>query len=272
MGTHLPKITIVTPSYNQGQYLKETILSVLGQQYPNLEYIIMDGGSTDNSVEIIKRYSSRLSHWESGPDKGQAAAIAKGFAISSGTILGWLNSDDMLMPKALVNVAEAFLRSSEICAVTGRCAVIDAQGKPFAVNIPAIRSWKSMLYLGAGLAQMGTFWKRSAYNEVGQLDTEMYFSFDADLFLRLRKYGRIKQVSDYLAAYRVHKDSKTANSQQIMRAENRLIQKRYANMSDFTMKLSSVAKRLCPVRKICNKVFWYRDRHKLVDLCRAAKM
>ena len=222
-----PKISIVTPSYNQGRFLEKTILSVLNQQYPNLEYIVLDGGSTDNSIDIIKRYSNRLSYWQSGPDKGQAAAIAKGFALSSGTIIGWVNSDDMLMPNSLVNDAKAFLESSDICAVTGRCVIINEHGKPFLVSIPIVRSWKSMLYFGSGFYQMATFWKKSAYDAVGKLNAEMYFSFDADLFLRLRKYGRIETINSYLAIYRAHKKSKTKTHQRIMRAENRMIQKKY---------------------------------------------
>ena len=100
------KITIVTPSYNQGRFLEQTILSVVGQQYPNLEYIIMDGGSTDNSVEIIKKYESHLAHWESEKDSGQAHALNKGFALATGTIFGWLNSDDYYLPGTLSFVAE----------------------------------------------------------------------------------------------------------------------------------------------------------------------
>src|SRR5207249_7181500 len=105
-----PRVTIVTPSYNQGQFLERTIVSVLDQHYPNLEYIVMDGGSTDNSIEIIKRYSKYLAHWVSERDGGQPEAINRGFKLSSGEILGWLNSDDRLEPEALKIVAENFAR------------------------------------------------------------------------------------------------------------------------------------------------------------------
>ena len=175
------------------------------------------------------------------------------------------------MPKALMNVAKAFLASSEICAVTGRCAIIDTDGKPFSVSIPIMRSWRSMLYLGTGFCQMATFWKKSAYEAVGQLNAEMYFSFDADLFLRLRKYGRIEAINSYLAAYRSHKKSKTTTNQRIMRSENRMIQKRYSNVNDITVILSHVAKRVRLVRRIRNRIFWYGDKHKLTELCRIAQ-
>jgi glycosyltransferase involved in cell wall biosynthesis len=106
----LLKISIVTPSYNQGQYLEETIQSVLDQNYPNLEYIIMDGGSTDNSVDIIKKYESQLAHWESKPDNGQADAIKRGFDMATGDILAWLNSDDYYLPDTFNQVSELFAR------------------------------------------------------------------------------------------------------------------------------------------------------------------
>jgi glycosyltransferase involved in cell wall biosynthesis len=263
----LPKITIVTPSYNQGQFLEETICSVLDQKYPNLEYIVMDGGSTDNSVEIIKRYAHRLYYWRSCKDQGQSAAIADGFAMATGEILGWLNSDDMLMPNALINVAKAFLTSSGICAVTGRCVIVDQHGKPIGVYIPVIKSWRSMVSFGVGFCQMATFWKKAAYELVGKLDTEMYFSFDADLFIRLRKYGRIEAVSDYIAAYRVHKESKTTNDRPIMRVESCMIKQRYLGMNDIMARLLRVAAMFRPIRRIRDSFFWYRDKLKLIELC-----
>jgi glycosyltransferase involved in cell wall biosynthesis len=265
-----PKISIITPSYNQGQFLERTIISVLNQNYPNLEYIVMDGGSSDGSVEIIRRYADKLIYWKSAPDKGQSAAIADGFALASGDIIGWLNSDDMFVPNALINVANAFLAAPEICAVTGRCVMIDTDGKPFAVGIPIIRCWRSMLYLGSGFYQMATFWKKSAYEAVGQLNTEMYFSFDADLFVRLRRYGEFKVIPNYLAAYRYHKSTKTSNSSRIMRADDRMIQKKYSNVNDITAILSRVARRLRPVQRIRNRVFWYKDKTVVSKLCAIA--
>lgn len=119
MSNELPKISIVTPSFNQGKYLEKTILSVLEQDYPNLEYIIIDGGSTDNSVEIIKKYEKHLAYWVSEPDRGQSHAINKGFGHATGEILGWLNSDDYYAPGAPQAIAEAFLANPDVGAIVG---------------------------------------------------------------------------------------------------------------------------------------------------------
>ncbi|NVO00781.1 MAG: glycosyltransferase, partial [Geobacteraceae bacterium] len=124
-----PKITIVTPSYNQGRFLEKTILSVLDQGYPNLEYIVIDGGSTDESVEIIKKYADRLTYWVSEPDRGQSHAINKGFERATGEIFGWLNSDDWYHPGALQAVAEAFAANPDVGAVVGAGEMVDEEGK-----------------------------------------------------------------------------------------------------------------------------------------------
>src|SRR5437867_7923227 len=120
-----PRITIVTPSYNQGLYLEQTILSVLNQNYPNLEYIIMDGGSSDNSVEIIRKYEKYLVHWESKSDEGQAAAIADGFRLAAGEILAYLNSDDLYLPGALRKVGEFFNQHKQVQFMYGDCLIVD---------------------------------------------------------------------------------------------------------------------------------------------------
>ncbi len=124
------KISVVTPSYNQGKYLEATVLSVLRQDYPNIEYRVLDGGSTDGSVDILKKYGSRLAYWCSQKDGGQAQAIANGFAQSTGDILCWLNSDDLFLPGALSAVAECFSAHPEIETVSGGAYVIDSQGRP----------------------------------------------------------------------------------------------------------------------------------------------
>src|ERR1035437_4288596 len=123
-----PKISVITPSFNQGKYLESTIKSVLEQDYPNLEYIVIDGGSEDNSVEIIKKYEKHLAYWESVKDKGQSHAINKGFAIATGEILAWLNSDDTYEQNAIYNIAEWFRKYPELDFIYGDVNIIDEKG------------------------------------------------------------------------------------------------------------------------------------------------
>jgi len=169
----IPKISIVTPSLNQGKYLEKTIQSILGQNYPNLEYVIIDGGSTDNSLQIIKKYANRLAYWVSEPDKGQFDAINKGFMKTSGEIMTWLNSDDILMPGSLDFVANIFNQLSHIQWISGIPACIDSRGHIVYVGYkPAyLRRLIALgFYHGAGLnfiMQEGTFWRRSLWNRVG---------------------------------------------------------------------------------------------------------
>ena len=146
--TDYPKISIITPNYNQAKYLEETILSVLNQGYPNLEYIIIDGGSTDNSVEIIKKYSDRLAYWESVPDKGMYDAIQKGFARSTGEIMAWINSDDMYQSKSFFTVSEIFRNFTQVNWLLGFPSVYDAQSR--IVECPhTLRQWsKYDVYIG----------------------------------------------------------------------------------------------------------------------------
>ena len=182
----LPKISIITPSFNQGQYLEETILSVLNQDYPALEFFIIDGGSTDSSVEIIKKYAHRLTYWESKPDRGQSHAINKGFRMASGEIVAWLNSDDLLAPGALKVVAQAWQQNPGLGLISGQTEIIDQAGKPtgniFGSEPNVINS---LLSSENPISQPSTFFSTSALKEVGFLDETLHMSMDWDLWLRI---------------------------------------------------------------------------------------
>ena len=182
----LPIISIVTPSFNQGQYLEETILSVLNQDYPALEFFIIDGGSTDGSVEIIKKYAHRLTYWESKPDRGQSHAINKGFRMASGEIVAWLNSDDLLAPGALKVVAQAWQKNPRLGLISGQTEIIDQAGKPtgnvFGSEPNVINS---LLSSENPVSQPSTFFSTSALKEVGFLDETLHMSMDWDLWLRI---------------------------------------------------------------------------------------
>jgi glycosyltransferase involved in cell wall biosynthesis len=209
-GKKWPKISIVTPSYNQGQFLEETIRSVLLQNYPNLEYIIMDGGSTDGSVEIIKQYENHLSYWISEKDKGQADAIQRAFEKATGEIIGWINSDDYFMPDALSTAAKEFLKQPDMELLIGGYLVIRASGKKICKYYSFPQSFESLLCNGPLFGQMATFWTKNAFFDVGALDVSLEFCFDYDLFLRLTKRKRPGKINHILAAYRLHEDTKTS--------------------------------------------------------------
>lgn len=198
-----PIISIVTASYNQAQFLEETIRSVLLQGYPNLEYIIIDGGSTDGSVEIIRKYATWLDYWVSEPDQGQVYALVKGFEKSRGKILAFLNSDDVYLPGALDRVAEAFSANPNTVAVCGNELWIDPTGQVISEERVHAVSLKELLYLNF-LPQPAIFVNRVAFESVGGLDVRFQNIFDFELWLRLANYGEFYCIPDVLAATRWH--------------------------------------------------------------------
>jgi glycosyltransferase involved in cell wall biosynthesis len=230
----LPKITIVTPSYNQGEFIEETIRSVLDQDYPNLEYIIMDGGSTDGSVEIIKRYENRLAYWESHRDNGQADAVYRGFERSTGEILGYLNSDDILLPGSLEKVGRYFNAYPKEEWIVGGTLYIDANSEYFydrlgnaRGDLGACASLHRLLFWGSNFCQPATFWRRNPYIAVGGLNRSLQFSFDYDLYIRLAQRKNSGQIKEFLACFRHHNNSKTFTIDSVRIAENEILWMKY---------------------------------------------
>ncbi len=205
-----PLVTVVTPSFNQEKYLEATMLSVLGQDYPRLEYIVVDGGSTDGSVETIRRYQDRLAWWVSEPDQGQTAAINKGFAHASGEILAWLNSDDTYLPGA-VSEAVDFLRSHpEVGMVYGDANFIDANGQVIGAFNAQQTSYRRLRRGGVYIPQQAAFWRADLWREVGPLDPDYYFAMDYDLWVRLAQVTEIRYYAGHTwANFRLHDDAKT---------------------------------------------------------------
>lgn len=211
----LPKISIVTPSFNQADFVEATLRSVLRQQYPNLEYIVIDGGSTDGSVDIIRRYSDQLHYWVSEPDIGQSAAINKGFAHATGDILAWINSDDVLYPHTLHLIGTIFARYPEIAWLTGLGSNIDAEGNllktmpPSGRLSPFIRSgWYHGRLLGF-IRQESTFWRRDLWLRERPLDEARAYGMDFDLWQHFAEHADLVTVQYPLAAFREHPSQKT---------------------------------------------------------------
>jgi glycosyltransferase involved in cell wall biosynthesis len=231
-----PRISIVTPSYNQGKFLERTICSVLNQDYPNLEYIVMDGGSTDGSVEIIRKYERYLTSWVSERDKGQSDAIRRGFQRSTGQILAYLNSDDIYLPGALCSVGQAYRNKPNVDVVYGNLYHINGaddviEEERLTRYIPFLSS-VGMLYGGFGLYQPPTFWTREIYDRVGGINESLVHCMDNDLFVRFSlAHARFTFIRVPLAAARKHAETKTATLKHIAEQETELIRTKYTQPS-----------------------------------------
>lgn len=214
----LPKISIITPSYNQGQFIEQTIDSVLSQNYPNLEYIIIDGGSTDETIAIIKKYEKHLKYWVSEPDRGHCHAVNKGLKHCQGTIFNWLNSDDYYEPDALFKVAEAFQSNLSLHVVGGRERAFLSESN---ITQDIYEGTKihgdlyELIYQGI-IDQPPTFWKRTIVNELGELPESLHYTMDSFWWTKyLIMYGTeyVKRIDDVLTNFRLHDQSKTVANQ-----------------------------------------------------------
>ena len=202
-----PKITVVTPVFNQKKYLEETIKSIINQDYPNLEYIIMDGGSTDGTIDIIKKYEKYITYWISEPDNGMYDAIQKGFDRSTGEIMCWLNSDDIFYDKCLLAIADVFMNHPEVEWFSGKSATLDEYGMIVGItDIHEINFTRYDAYLNPifWVPQASTIWRRSLWDKIGgHLDTRLRLAGDFDLWLRFYNVAPRHLVDTLIGAYRV---------------------------------------------------------------------
>jgi hypothetical protein len=204
-----PSISIVTPSLDHGRYIESTIGSILGQGYPRLEYVVMDGGSSDGTVEILERHRHRLHHLESAPDNGQAAAINRGFGHTSGEIMGWVNSDDLLLPGSLAHVAEVFDKHPEVDVIYGHRILIDEDGRDIGLWVTPPHTVDSLRWFDY-LPQETAFWRRALWERTGGIDESFGVAFDWDLFLRFQESGaQIRRVPRFLGGFRLHPGQRT---------------------------------------------------------------
>ena len=206
-----PVIAIVTPSFGQGRFIERTILSVLGQNYPRLEYFVQDGGSADETVGILQRHEARLSGWASERDSGQSQAINRGFARTRGEIMAWLNSDDLLLPGTLPVVADFFRRHPDVDVVYGDRLLIDEEDREIGRWVMPGHDG-AMLSWGDYIPQETMFWRRSVWDRAGaRVDESLRFAMDWDLLLRFREAGaRFAHLPRFLGAFRVHGSQKTS--------------------------------------------------------------
>jgi cellulose synthase/poly-beta-1,6-N-acetylglucosamine synthase-like glycosyltransferase len=216
MSISLPTISIITPSYNQELYIEQTIQSVLSQNYPNLEYIVIDGGSTDNTLSILKKYENKL-NWISEKDSGQSNAINKGLRMASGDVVAWLNSDDYYLPGTLATVGTYFAEHSSAQWVTGDYTIVNEQGNEIQSfvrhykNVLRAIPFKTALFVANYINQPSTFWRRTAMEEVGYINESYHLCMDYDYWLRLYRCYPLHRIAAPLSAFRIHADSKGKN-------------------------------------------------------------
>jgi glycosyltransferase involved in cell wall biosynthesis len=247
----LPRISIVTPSYNQGAYLDETIRSILSQDYPDLEYIVMDGGSTDGSVEIIRRYADQISFWASEPDGGQADALRKGFCRATGDVFAWTNSDDTLKEGTLRKVGELFRRRPEIDLVYGNVDIVHASGERWYTAYPVI-DLRILLYESPFIPQQAMFWRRTLYERVGGVNPALRFAMDFELTVKFLLGGaRLEKIPEVLANFRSHPGAKSTNIRDVMDDE-----------------IANVIALLCPVRGGALQKLLRRMYYRALRFCR----
>ncbi|MCA9054927.1 MAG: glycosyltransferase, partial [Planctomycetaceae bacterium] len=205
-----PKISVVTPNLNQGPFLEATIRSVVDQGYPNVEYIVQDGCSKDESLDVLRRFDERIAHWTSEPDKGQANAINLGMRHATGEIMAYLNSDDILLPGSLAYVARYFARNPDVDVVYGHRVLIDEEGADIGRWVLPPHDDHVLAYVDY-VPQETMFWRRSIWDKVGgQLDEAFHFAMDWDLILRFREAGaKFHRLPRFLGAFRISSDNKT---------------------------------------------------------------
>jgi len=222
-----PKFTVVTPSFNQGAYIERTIDSVLSQSYKNLEYVIVDGGSTDNSAEIIRKYEKYLTYWVSEKDRGQSHAINKGLAIGNGDLLTWLNSDDWYTPGTLQRFAETHEQNPDAGMVVGAGRCVDESGNVVYSKAPTSPIQTETLYNwfnGGFFIQPSSVFTRAAWTQCGPLDESEHIAMDLDLWLKISRAGfRFVSVNDLLSEMLIHPNAKTTAFEGLMQVEGLLV-------------------------------------------------
>lgn len=251
----LPRITIITPTYNQAHFIEQTIQSVLSQDYPSLEYIVMDGGSTDGTLGILKKYGDCLK-WVSEKDRGQSHAINKAIRMATGDVVAYINSDDCYEPGALLRVGKFFASHPDAHWVTGECRIINRDGKEVRKFIKWYKNmllWLSsypLLQVVDYISQPATFWRRDIVHQVGFFDERLHFVMDYDYSLRVGRYCKLWVLHQPLADFRVHVNSKSTTASSAMFGDDLQIAARYTN-SKFLLRLHALHSAVVVM------IYWY---------------
>jgi len=215
-----PRITLVTPVFNSARYIEQTIQSVISQQYPNLEYFIVDGGSTDGTLDIMRKYEQQLSGWTSQPDNGMYDALNRGFGRSSGDIMGWISATDMLHTRSLFVVGSVFEALPEVEWITARPTGFSEEGMPVAVS-RRLKRWSRVRFLAGSnryIQQESTYWRRNLWERAGsRMDASRREGSDFELWVRFFRYARLYPVDALIGGFRVHPDSLSLEDPEKMR-------------------------------------------------------
>jgi glycosyltransferase involved in cell wall biosynthesis len=241
----LPRISLVTPSYQQAEYLERTIRSVLDQGYPNLEYRVQDGGSTDGSVDIIRKYEKQLTSWTSAKDGGQTEAINAGLRSASGDIVGWLNSDDTLAPRALWRIAEYYQKNPGVDLLYGHTWQIDANDAVLTRLVSVPTSADELIHFTPNVfSQPGTTWRRRVHERIGYLDESLNYVMDCDFWIRAAQQCRLHCLPVHLGNLRIYANTKTASQRGPMKSEMDALADKYRDRRP-----SSLEQRLFRLRR-----------------------
>lgn len=228
MSIKSPTISLVTCSYQQGRFIGSTLKSVLDQKYPELEYMVVDGGSSDSSVGTIAAHSEKLAYWVSEPDRGQTDALAKGFKRSTGEVMGWLCSDDLLLPGSLAAVSQYFAEHPEVDWVFGDALWIDGAGAPIRTKREMPWNRNVFLFDHNYLPQPSVFWRRRLYEAAGGLNPDFNLAMDSDLWLRFARISKPVHLARYLSCMRFYPEQKTRALKPAGRREDELLRSREA--------------------------------------------
>jgi glycosyltransferase involved in cell wall biosynthesis len=259
-----PKFSVVTPTYNQGQFIEKTIDSVLSQGYTNMEFIIVDGGSKDNTVDIIKKYERHLTYWVSEPDRGQSHAINKGMAKATGDYLTWLNSDDWYTPGALQKFAEVSRQHPDAGMIVGAGQIVDQAGKVIYYKEPTDPITLETLYgwfTGGAFVQPSSVFSREAWVRCGPLDENEHIAMDLDLWLKIAREGFFfAQFKELLSEALSHPDAKTTAFESLMRVEGLLVIAKHGGAEAIKVGMIEMAQQ---IDRLTRRLDWYKRNYEI---------